>query len=29
MFFSLFQLLYSFFHHEYKMTSLHRTYAED
>jgi len=29
MFFSPFQLLCSFFHHEYKRTSLHRTYAED
>jgi len=24
-----FQLLCNFFHHEYKRTSLHRTYAED
>jgi len=29
MFFSPFQLLCTFFHHEYKRTPLHRTYAED
>jgi len=29
MFFLPLQLLCSFFHHEYKRTSLHRTYAED
>jgi len=29
MFFSPFQLLCTFFHHEYMRTSLHRTYAED